>query len=121
MANNRNPLLDFASSFLISYGVSKATTEAIRQHDYDKQQLELERQQREAERQRRERQQEVKKIIQETQAAQKRVSNAPAKAVQQPQPQPKTNPILDVIKAEKRAYARECFERAQRERNNTNK
>ncbi|MBP1556825.1 MAG: hypothetical protein J6A76_02810 [Oscillospiraceae bacterium] len=55
MANNRNPLLDFASSFLISYGVSKATTEAIRQHDYDKQQLELERQQREAERQRRER------------------------------------------------------------------
>ncbi|MBP0981213.1 MAG: hypothetical protein J5968_03330 [Oscillospiraceae bacterium] len=119
MANNRNPLLDFASSFLISYGVSKATTEAIRQHDYEKQQLELERQQREAERQRRERQQEVKKIVRETAAAKNRLNAAPEKAA--PQPQPKTNPILDVIKAEKRAYAKECFERAQRERNNTNK
>lgn len=112
MANNRNPLLDFASSFLISYGVSKATTEAIRQHDYEKQQ-------REAERQRRERQQEVKKIVRETAAAKNRLNAAPEKAA--PQPQPKTNPILDVIKAEKRAYAKECFERAQRERNNTNK
>ena len=119
MANNRNPLLDFASSFLISYGVSKATTEAIRQHDYEMQQLELERQQREAERQRRERQQEVKKIVRETAAAKNRLNAAPEKAA--PQPQPKTNPILDVIKAEKRAYAKECFERAQRERNNPNK
>ena len=108
MANNRNPLLDFASSFLISYGVSKATTEVIMQHDYDKQQ-------RKAERQRRE-QQEAKRIIRETAAAKNRLNAAPEKAA--PQPQPKPNPILEAIKAEKRAYARECFERAQREKNN---